>query len=184
MKATGVVRRIDDLGRIVIPKEIRKVLRIKEGDPIEIFTGREGEVILKKYSPIGELSEFATDYAETLAKTTGHISCITDKDSVIAVSGGARKEYLEQSISKELEQLMDDKEIYTSNQNNDISLPITKNDNQERKFNSQVIYPIISQGDVIGSVILLSKEQNKKMNETEVKVAQSAAGFLSSQMEI
>ena len=184
MKATGVVRRVDDLGRIVIPKEIRKVLRIKEGDPIEIFTGREGEVILKKYSPIGELSEFATDYAETLAKTTGHIACITDKDSVIAVSGGARKEYLEQSISKELEQLMDDKEIYTSNQNNDISLPITKNDNQERKFNSQVIYPIISQGDVIGSVILLSKEQNKKMNETEVKVAQSAAGFLSSQMEI
>lgn len=184
MKATGVVRRIDDLGRIVIPKEIRKVLRIKEGDPIEIFTGREGEVILKKYSPIGELSEFATDYAETLAKTTGHIACITDKDSVIAVSGGARKEYLEQSISKELEKLMDDKEIYTSNQNNDISLPITKNDNQERKFNSQVIYPIISQGDVIGSVILLSKEQNKKMNETEVKVAQSAAGFLSSQMEI
>ena len=184
MKATGVVRRIDDLGRIVIPKEIRKVLRIKEGDPIEIFTGREGEVILKKYSPIGELSEFASNYAETLAKTTGHIACITDKDSVIAVSGGARKEYLEQSISKELEQLMDDKEIYTSNQNNDLALPITKNDSQERRFNSQVIYPIISQGDVIGSVILLSKEQNKKMNETEVKVAQSAAGFLSGQKEI
>ena len=184
MKATGVVRRRDDLGRIVIPKEIRKVLRIKEGDPIEIFTGREGEVILKKYSPIGELSEFASNYAETLAKTTGHIACITDKDSVIAVSGGARTEYLEHSISKELEQLMDDKEIYTSNQNNDLALPITKNDNQERRFNSQVIYPIISQGDVIGSVILLSKEQNKKMNETEVKVAQSAAGFLSGQMEI
>ena len=184
MKATGVVRRIDDLGRIVIPKEIRKVLRIKEGDPIEIFTGREGEVILKKYSPIGELSEFASDYAETLAKTTGHIACITDKDSVIAVSGGSKKEFLEQNISKELEQLMDDKEVYTSNQNNDMSIPITKNDNQERIFNSQVIYPIISQGDVIGSVILLSKEQNKKMNETEVKVAQSAAGFLSSQMEI
>ena len=134
MKATGVVRRIDDLGRIVIPKEIRKVLRIKEGDPIEIFTGREGEVILKKYSPIGELSEFATDYAETLAKTTGHIACITDKDSVIAVSGGARKEYLEQSISKELEQLMDDKEIYTSNQNNDISLPITKKSGRNPAF--------------------------------------------------
>ena len=184
MKATGVVRRIDDLGRIVIPKEIRKVLRIKEGDPIEIFTGREGEVILKKYSPIGELSEFASDYAETLAKTTGHIACITDKDSVIAVSGGSKKEFLEQSISKELEDLMEDKEIYTSNQNNDLAIPITKNDRQERRFNSQVIYPIISQGDVIGSVILLAKEQNQKMNETEVKVAQSAAGFLSSQMEI
>ena len=176
MKATGVVRRI--------PKEIRKVLRIKEGDPIEIFTGREGEVILKKYSPIGELSEFASDYAETLAKTTGHIACITDKDTVIAVSGGSKKEFLEQNISKELEKVMDEREIYASNKNNDVSIPITKNDNQDRKFNSQVIYPIISQGDVIGSVILLSKEQNKKMNETELKVAQSAAGFLSSQMEI
>ena len=184
MKATGVVRRIDDLGRIVIPKEIRKVLRIKEGDPIEIFTGREGEVILKKYSPIGELSEFASDYAETLAKTTGHIACITDKDTVIAVSGGAKKEFLEQNISKQLEKIMDEREIYTSNKNNDIAIPITNNDNNDRKFNSQVIYPIISQGDVIGSVILLSKEQNKKMSETELKVAQSAAGFLSSQMEI
>ncbi len=110
MKATGVVRRIDDLGRIVIPKEIRRTLRIKEGDPIEIFTDKEGEVILKKYSPIGELTEFATGYAETLAKTTGHIACITDKDTVIAISGGSKKEFLEQDISEELERLMDDKE--------------------------------------------------------------------------
>ncbi len=113
MKATGVVRRIDDLGRIVIPKEIRRTLRIKEGDPLEIFTDREGQVILKKYSPIGELSEFATEYADTLAKTTGHIACITDKDTVIAVSGGSKKEYLEQSISKDIEKIMDYKEVYT-----------------------------------------------------------------------
>ena len=145
MKATGVVRRIDDLGRIVIPKEIRKTLRIKEGDPLEIFTDKEGEVILKKYSPIGELSEFATGYAEALAKTTGHIACITDKDSVIAVSGGSKKEFLEQSLSKELEEIMENKEIYTSKDNNEISLPITENDNRERKYNSQVIYSIISQ---------------------------------------
>lgn len=184
MKATGVVRRIDDLGRIVIPKEIRKTLRIKEGDPLEIFTDKEGEVILKKYSPIGELSEFATGYAETLAKTTGHIACITDKDSVIAVSGGSKKEFLEQDLSKELEQLLEDKEVYTSKENNEVSIPITKNDNQERKYNSQVVYPIISQGDVIGSVILLSKDNNTKMGDTELKVVQSAAGFLSSQMEI
>ena len=91
MKATGIVRRIDDLGRVVIPKEIRRTLRIREGDPLEIFTDREGGVILKKYSPIGELSEFATGYAETLAKTTGHIACITDKDTVIAVSGTSKK---------------------------------------------------------------------------------------------
>ena len=184
MKATGVVRRIDDLGRIVIPKEIRKVLRIKEGDPLEIFTDKEGEVILKKYSPIGELSEFATGYAETLSKTTGHIACITDKDTVIAVSGGSKKEFLEQDLSQELEQLMDDKEVYLSKDNNEISIPVTKNDNKERKFNAQVVYPIIAQGDVIGSVILLSKDAKTKMGETEAKVVESAAGFLGSQMDI
>ena len=184
MKATGVVRRIDDLGRIVIPKEIRKVLRIKEGDPLEIFTDKEGEVILKKYSPIGELSEFASGYAETLSKTTGHIACITDKDSVIAVSGGSKKEFLEQDLSKELEQLMDDKEVYISKDNDEVSIPVIKNDNKDRKFNSQVVYPIIAQGDVIGSVILLSKDPKTKMGETEQKVVESAAGFLGNQMDI
>ncbi len=184
MKATGVVRRIDDLGRVVIPKEIRKTLRIKEGDPLEIFTDKEGEVILKKYSPIGELTEFATGYAETLAKTTGHIACITDKDTVIAVSGGSKKEFLEQDISQELERIMEDKEKYTSKENNDLAVPITKNDNKERRYHSQIVYPIISDGDVIGSVILLSKDSNTKMSEVEQKVAQSAASFLGSQMEI
>ena len=114
MKATGVVRRIDDLGRVVIPKEIRRTLRIKEGDPLEIFTDKEGEVILKKYSPIGELSEFAAEYAETLTKTTGHIACITDKDTVIAVSGVSKKEWLEQGISQELEEILDNKVKYVS----------------------------------------------------------------------
>lgn len=184
MKATGVVRRIDDLGRIVIPKEIRRTLHIKEGDPLEIFTDKEGEVILKKYSPIGELSEFATGYAETLSKTTGHIACITDKDTVIAVSGGSKKDFLEKTLSPELEKVMENKEVYTSKENNELSLPITENDNNERRYNSQVIYPIISDGDVIGSVILLSKEQNTKMGDTELKVVQSAAGFLSSQMNV
>ena len=184
MKATGVVRRIDDLGRVVIPKEIRKTLRIKEGDPLEIFTDKEGEVILKKYSPIGELSEFATTYAETLAKTTGHIACITDKDTVIAVSGGSKKEFLEQGLSKQLEEVLENKEIYSSSDNNEIALPITENDNKEKKYNAQVIYPIVCQGDVIGSVILLAKEQNTKMGESEFKVVQSAAGFLGSQMDI
>ncbi len=184
MKATGVVRRIDDLGRVVIPKEIRKTLRIKEGDPLEIFTDREGQVILKKYSPIGELSEFAAGYAETLSKTTGHIACITDKDTIIAVSGGSKKEFLEQDISKELEKLMEDKEIYTSKENSDIAMPITKNENPERKNSAQIVYPIISNGDTIGTVILMAKEPKTKMNEAEKKVVQSAASFLGSQMEI
>jgi len=184
MKATGVVRRIDDLGRVVIPKEIRKTLRIKEGDPLEIFTDREGQVILKKYSPIGELSEFAAGYAETLSKTTGHIACITDKDTIIAISGGSKKEYLEQDISIELEQLMQEKEVYTSNENNDKFMPILKNDNKESKNNAQVVYPILSNGDTIGSVILISKDEKSNMSEVEKKVAQSAATFLGSQMDI
>ena len=186
MKATGVVRRIDDLGRVVIPKEIRKTLRIKEGDPLEIFTEKDGGIILRKYSPIGELTESATGYAETLSKTTGHIAFITDKDTVIAVSGGSKKEYLEQNVSDELEQLMEDKEVYTSKDNSDIAMPITQNDknSKEKRYNSQVVYPIISNGDTIGTVILLSKQSNIKMNEVENKVAQSAATFLGSQMEI
>ena len=186
MKATGVVRRIDDLGRVVIPKEIRKTLRIKEGDPLEIFTEKDGGIILRKYSPIGELTEFATGYAETLAKTTGHIAFITDKDSIIAVSGIPKKDYLEQNVSDELEQLMEDKEVYTSKENSDLAMPITQNDknNKEKRYNSQVVYPIISNGDTIGTVILLSKQSNIKMNEVEKKVAQSAATFLGSQMEI
>ena len=184
MKATGVVRRIDDLGRVVIPKEIRKTLRIKEGEPLEIFTDREGQIILKKYSPIGELSEFASGYAETLSKTTGHIACITDKDTIIAVSGGSKKEFLEQDVSQELEQLMEDKEVYTSKENSDIAMPITQNDNNQKVGKAQVVYPIISNGDTIGTVILMSKDPNKKMTEVEQKVAQSAATFLGSQMDI
>ncbi len=184
MKATGVVRRIDDLGRVVIPKEIRKVHRIKEGDPLEIFTDKEGEIILKKYSPIGELSEFAGSYAETLSKTTGHITCITDKDTVIAVSGGSKKDFLEKGLSKQLEEVIENKEVFKSKDNDEIAIPITENEGRERIYNSQVIYPIISDGDVIGSVILLSKEPNQKMSEVEYKVAQSAAGFLGNHLEI
>ena len=184
MKATGVVRRIDDLGRVVIPKEIRRTLRIKEGDPLEIFTDKEGEVILKKYSPIGELSEFAAEYAETLTKTTGHIAYITDKDTVIAVSGASKKEWLEQGISQELEKILDNKVKYVSKENNDMAVPITQNEKNDKIYKAQVIYPIISDGDAIGSVILLSKDDQTKMSEVEQKVAQSAANFLGKQMEI
>ena len=184
MKATGIVRRIDDLGRVVIPKEIRKVHRIKEGDPLEIFTDKEGEIILKKYSPIGELTEFASTYADTISKTTGHITCITDKDSVIAVAGGSKKDFLEKNLSKELEEILENKEVFKSKENNEISIPITQNEGRERIYNSQVIYPIITDGDVVGSVILLAKEPNKKMGDVEDKVAQSAAGFLGTHLQI
>ena len=108
MKATGIVRRIDDLGRVVIPKEIRRTLRIREGDPLEIFTDHDGRVVLKKYSPVGELSAFAKEYADALAQATGHIACISDKDQIIAISGGSKKEFLDKNISSNLEKAIEE----------------------------------------------------------------------------
>ena len=182
VKATGIVRRIDDLGRVVIPKEIRKTLRIREGDPLEIFTDKDGEVILKKYSPIGELSEFAVQYAETLAKTSGHVACITDKDSVIAVSGAPKREFLDKNISYELEKIMNDKTTWVVKSANEKRVPIFTNESVD-KYYAQVISPIVSEGDTIGSVVLMATEAGSQMGDAEVKLAQSAAGFLGKQME-
>ena len=109
MKATGIVRRIDDLGRVVIPKEIRRTLRIREGDPLEIFTDREGEIILKKYSPIGELSAFAKQYAESLAQTMGCLVCVCDTDQIVAAAGNGKKELQDKYISKQLERMLEDR---------------------------------------------------------------------------
>ena len=109
MKATGIVRRIDDLGRVVIPKEIRRTLRIRESDPLEIFTDREGEIILKKYSPIGELGNFAKEYAESLAQVAGCMVCICDHDQVIAAAGSGSKEYMGKRIHSELEDVIADR---------------------------------------------------------------------------
>lgn len=183
MKATGIVRRIDDLGRVVIPKEIRRTLRIREGDPLEIFTDREGEVILKKYSPIGELSDFASTYAESLHKASGHITCITDKDTVIAVSGASKKEFLEKKLSSELEKIMDEKATVVVKSQDDRVISIMADEPGDRKYSSQVISPIVAEGDPIGSVIFLSTDPNTQMGEVESKLAQSASSFLGKQME-
>lgn len=184
MKATGIVRRIDDLGRVVIPKEIRRTLRIREGDPLEIFTDRDGEVILKKYSPIGELSDFAQEYTESLHDTLGHIACIADKDFIIAVSGGPKREFHEKSISTDIEGIMEGKKSMVANRSKENALfSIVSNGDDAGKYSSQVIVPIISQGDPIGAIILLSKEAGTEMGESELKVAETAAGFLAKQME-
>ena len=109
MKATGIVRRIDDLGRVVIPKEIRRTLRIREGDPLEIYTEKDGEVIFKIYSPMGELSSYAAEICESLYKSTGGTVAVCDRDSMIAVSGGGKKELLEKPVSKALEEIMENR---------------------------------------------------------------------------
>ncbi len=180
MKATGIVRRIDDLGRIVIPKEIRRTLRIRESDPLEIFTDREGEIILKKYSPIGEMSTFAKQYAESLAQVSGHAALISDRDQFIAVSGGY-KGLLGKSLSKELEDKINNREsvIASKGDKNFISI----SDDKSEEFMHEAISPIICEGDVIGSVILVENDEKGKMGEVEQKLVLSAAGFLGRQME-
>jgi len=183
VKATGIVRRIDDLGRVVIPKEIRKTLRIREGDPLEIFTDKEGEIILKKYSPIGELGEFAEKYAETLHKTSGYITCITDKDSVVAVSGAPKKEFAKKPLSPTLEKIISDKATIIVKSPDEEAIPITAEENNEKRYTSQIVAPIVAEGDPIGAVIMISTEPGMKMGEAEEKLAKSAAVFLGKQME-
>ncbi len=182
MKATGIVRRIDDLGRIVIPKEIRRTLRIRETDPLEIFTETDGTVILKKYSPIGELSDFAQEYAEALSHIASHTVIITDRDQVIAVAGGSKKEYMGREISEELEDLMNNRNTLNSSQGNGKTIDVLRNVKPE-DGTSQVVYPILCEGDVIGSVVIMAKDAKKTMGETENKLAGVAATFLGRQME-
>lgn len=183
MRATGIVRRIDDLGRVVIPKEIRRTLRIREGDPLEIFTDKEGEVILKKYSPIGELSDFASQYADSLHKTSGHITCISDRDTIIAVSGASKKEFLEKPLSQDLERVIEEKTVLVVKSPEEKTISIIADEMADRKYSAQVVSPIISEGDPIGAVIFLSTDPNARMGEVEAKLAQTAAGFLGKQME-
>lgn len=182
MKATGIVRRIDDLGRVVIPKEIRRTMRIREGDPLEIYTDREGEVILKKYSPISELNEFANEYVESAYSVLGEMAVITDTDQVIAVSGTSKKNFLDKRISKDIEDMMQAK---TSRliRDKEKSCSITTDDKDDKNYESQIVVPIVSQGDTIGSIIFLSRDVNKKLGETELKVAEIGANFLAKQME-
>ncbi len=181
MKATGIVRRIDDLGRVVIPKEIRRTLRIREGDPLEIFTDREGEIILKKYSPIGELSAFAKQYAESLSQSVGCLVAVCDMDQVIAAAGSGRKELADRYISKSLEKLLEERSSVLAASEDKKYVKITSD--QEEDYACQIIVPILCEGDVIGGVVILSRDGKKKLTETEQKLAFCAADFLGRQME-
>lgn len=180
MKATGIVRRIDDLGRIVIPKEIRRTLRIRESDPLEIFTDREGQIILVKYSPMGEMSTFAKQYTESLAQVSGHAALIADRDQFIAVSGGY-KQLLGKSISKQLEERITARETVIAVRGERNFIQIAEEDNES--YQQEAFAPIICEGDVIGAVILLSTDAKSKLGEVENKLISSAAGFLGRQME-
>ncbi len=182
MKATGIVRRIDDLGRVVIPKEIRRTLRIREGDPLEIFTDPGGEVVFKKYSPVGEMSSFASQYAEVLSKTASLPTIVCDKDHVIAVGGVSKKEFLERRITPILEDLMQKRKLFAARTKEEGIIPA-----EGVNRSALIACPIIAAGDVGGAVIMLKgegeNEEHAVPSDTQVKLIQTAAAVLAKQLE-
>lgn len=185
MKATGVVRRIDDLGRIVIPIEIRRLMNIRDGDPLEIYVDRDGEVILKKYSAIAGIGPFAVEMAETLHEATGLICLITDRDRVIAVAGAAEREFANRPIGPIVIRAMDERRtfVFSADDHNHRG-PLIGDDEEARcPFTAEVISPIIVGGDPLGTVILCSREPDAVIGETEQKLADTSANFLSRHME-
>ncbi len=178
MKATGIVRRIDELGRIVIPKEIRRTLRIREGDPLEIYTDREGGIILKKYSPIGELAAFAQDFAEALAQTLGMTAIISDRDTVLAASGEHKRDYYERPVSGALEEVIGARTVQKKDGANTIAL-VSGEDTS--LTTAQVIAPIAMEGQPIGAVAIISRGAGA-IGDAEQKAAEAAAAFLGRQM--
>ena len=179
MKATGIVRRVDDLGRIVIPKEIRRTLRIREGDPLEIYTEKDGGVIFRKYSPMGDLQEFASQMCEAIGSATGLIAAVSDRDSIIAIHGAPRRELVDKPNSAALERLMEQRKHYRYQEG---ETPIRAAEGAE-KYHLGVASPILCQGDLMGCVMLLLQEHDKPLPESDQKLAQTAAGFLGRQME-
>jgi AbrB family transcriptional regulator (stage V sporulation protein T) len=179
MKATGVVRRIDDLGRVVIPKEIRRTMKIREGDPLEIYTSVDGEVIFKKYSPVGEITNAAVKYADVLSRIGGCPAVICDRDHVIAASGIPKKEILERRVSSSLEDLIVQRKTHVCKSHEDKHLnPIEGIDRY-----AIACSPIISQGDVSGSVMMLSTEGHELANAEQTALVNAAAMYFSKQME-
>ncbi len=179
MKATGIVRRVDDLGRIVIPKEIRRTLRIREGDPLEIYTEKDGGVIFRKYSPMGDLQDFASQMCEAIGANTGCIAAVSDRDSIIATAGIPKRELVDKPNSQELEKIMEGRSPYRYAGGENL-LKVTEG---SEKYHLGVAAPILCQGDLMGCVMLLLGEDRTPLQEGDRRLAQTVAGFLGKQME-
>lgn len=179
MKATGIVRRVDDLGRIVIPKEIRRTLKIREGDPLEIYTEKDGGVIFRKYSPMGDLQDFASQICESIGANTGHVAAVSDRDSIIALHGAPKRDLMDKPNSMELDKLMESRKNYRYVPGEDMIRAIEGSD----KYHLGVAAPILSQGDLMGCVMLLMDENSAPLAEADQRLAQTVAGFLGKQME-
>ena len=179
MKATGIVRRVDDLGRIVIPKEIRRTLKIREGDPLEIYTEKDGGVIFRKYSPMGDLQDFASQICDSIGSNTGRIAAVADRDAIIALSGAPKRDLVDKPNSQELDKLMEQRKNYRYTQGETLLRASEGSD----KYHLGVAAPILSQGDLMGCVMLLLGEDGQPLSESDQKLAQSFAGFLGKQRE-
>jgi len=179
MKATGIVRRIDDLGRVVIPKEIRRTMRIREGDPLEIYTSREGEVIFKKYSLLGGVEDFAAELCETMSRSTGSVCAVTDRDTIIAVAGGSKRELMGKRITPELEEIMEGRKIYQYS-GDGRAIPVSEGLDT---LTAAVAAPILAEGDLLGLVLFISTSPGAVTGEPEFKLAQTIAAFLGRHME-
>lgn len=183
MRATGIVRRIDELGRVVIPKEIRRTLRIREGDPLEIYTDHDGEVILKKYSPIGEIAAIAKDYTDSLYRTLGHVALISDRDAIVSASGTSKREYVEKALSSETEQILQSRQMQVLNLSSGARMIPVTNDDRADAYSAQIIAPILADGEIVGGLILLSRESGVQMSDVDQKVAETTASIVGRQME-
>ncbi len=179
MKATGIIRRVDDLGRIVIPKEIRRTLRIREGDPLEIYTEKDGGVIFRKYSPMGDLQDLAAQMCESISASTGRIAAVSDRDAIIALHGAPRRELMDKPNSEALGRLMDQRKNYLYEQGQS-RIPAAEG---AEKFHLGAAAPILSQGDLMGCVLLLLNEGDSPLSEPDQKLAQTAATFLGKHLE-
>ncbi len=185
MKPTGIVRRIDDLGRVVIPKEIRRTMRIREKDPLEIFTDRNGKVILKKYSPIGELGDYAQQSVESLHDALGHVVLVADHDVYIAVAGTSKNEYEERRVGEAVEKAKNAGAtvVFNRPQEEEWPGPLVGIDEDKDKYAAYLVAPIMVEDEPIGAVVLFSKERGTRMQEAERKAAEATARFLAIQMQ-
>lgn len=178
MKSTGIVRRIDDLGRVVIPKDIRRHLNICDGDPLEVYVDK-GMVIYKKYSPLFQIDNIAKNFAEVLNDNINRPIIVTDKDYIVAVSGVSKREYLERPISVESQNIINNRQpYYLSNNNNEIIKILN-----DKKSGALILHPIISNDDIVGSIVVIKDDDSKEPTELECKLVQNTAELLGKQIE-
>lgn len=182
MSETGIVRRIDELGRVVIPKEMRKTLRIKEGDPLEIYANKE-ELVFKKYSPIASVESYARIVAEGISELTEKVCVVTDTDKVVYVSNGRYKDILGENLTKSIDNVLKNRRSVTTTKTDGGNvIQLVVNDITEAE--NQIIVPIVANGDCLGSVIVFDRDKSKKFSVNDVQLVELGATFLSKQLEV